>query len=106
MKYRKGINVSDATEKELIRYQMERIVKESCDENLGECSMALAELYKSLKNVHDGIGNKTAEQAVEEFNKNEISFVKSEALKLFWTTNDEQIALGALTILAKMVHPF
>lgn len=106
MKYRKGINVSDATEKELIRYQMERIVKESCDENLGECSMALAELCKLFKNVHDGIGNKNAEQAVEEFNENEISFVKSEALKLFCTTNDEQIALGALTILAKMAHPF
>ena len=52
MKYRKGIRVSDATEKELLRYQMEKIVKESETENLGEVSIALAELYQSLKNSH------------------------------------------------------
>lgn len=106
MKYRKGIDVSDATEKELIRYQMERIVKESCDENLGECSMAFAELYKSFLNTYDGFGNKTIEQVVEEFSEYETSFVKFEALKLLCTTNNEQIALGALTILAKMAQPF
>lgn len=54
MRYRKGIDVSDATEEELLRYQMERIVKESCDENLSECSMALAELHRSLKDTHSG----------------------------------------------------
>ena len=52
------------------------------------------------------MGNKTIEQAVEEFNKNEESFVKSEALKLFCTTDNEQVALGALAILVKMAQPF
>lgn len=50
MKYRKGIEISNATEKELLRYQMEKIAKESCSEDLGSESTALAELYKSLKN--------------------------------------------------------
>ena len=54
MRYRKGIDASEATEEELLRYQMERIVKESCDENLGECSIALAELHRSLKDTHSG----------------------------------------------------
>lgn len=52
MKYRKGIKVSDATEKELLRYQMERIAKESETENLGNNSIALAELYKLLENSY------------------------------------------------------
>lgn len=51
MKYRKGIKISDATEKELLRYQMEKIAKESCSEDLSGESTALAELYKSLKNT-------------------------------------------------------
>ena len=51
MKYRKGIKISDATEKELLRYQMEKIAKESCSEDLSGESTALAELYKSLKNA-------------------------------------------------------
>ena len=51
MKYRKGIKISDATEKELLRYQMEKIAKESCSEDLSGESTALAELYKSLKNI-------------------------------------------------------
>lgn len=50
MKYRKGIDISEATEKELLRYQMEKIAKESCSEDLSGESTALAELYKSLKN--------------------------------------------------------
>ena len=50
MKYRKGIKISEATEKELLRYQMEKIAKESCSEDLSGESTALAELYKSLKN--------------------------------------------------------
>lgn len=51
MRYRKGIEISDATEKELLRYQMEKIAKESCSEDLGGESAALAELYESLKNT-------------------------------------------------------
>lgn len=51
MKYRKGIKISEATEKELLRYQMEKIAKESCSEDLSGESTALAELYKSLKNA-------------------------------------------------------
>lgn len=51
MKYRKGIEISGATEKELLRYQMEKIAKESCSEDLSGESTALAELYKSLKNT-------------------------------------------------------
>lgn len=51
MKYRKEIKISDATEKELLRYQMEKIAKESCSEDLSGESTALAELYKSLKNI-------------------------------------------------------
>ena len=51
MKYRKGIEISDATEEELLRYQMEKIAKESCSEDLSGESTALAELYKSLKNT-------------------------------------------------------
>lgn len=51
MKYRKGIDISEATEKELLRYQMEKIAKESCSEDLSGESTALAELYKSLKNT-------------------------------------------------------
>lgn len=53
MKYRKGILVEDATEKELLRWQMEKIVKESDDmsnRSLGECSYALAKLHESLEN--------------------------------------------------------
>lgn len=55
MKYRKNIDVSDATEDELIRFQMEQIVKSSSHEeacNLGECSGALAKLYELLKYRH------------------------------------------------------
>ena len=51
MKYRKGIEISNATEKELLRYQMEKIVKESCSEDLSGESTVLAELYNSLKNT-------------------------------------------------------
>lgn len=51
-RYRKGVPVSKATEKELLRYQMERIVKKSDSDNLGECSKALAELYKSFKDTY------------------------------------------------------
>ena len=51
MKYRKGIEISEATEKELLRYQMEKIAKESCSEDLSGESTDLAELYKSLKNA-------------------------------------------------------
>lgn len=43
MKYRKGIKISEATEKELLRYQMEKIAKESCSEDLSGESTALAE---------------------------------------------------------------
>lgn len=63
-------------------------------------------LYGVEKKEVVEIGNKTIEQAVEEFNENETSFVKSEALKLFCTTDNEQIALEALAILAKMAQPF
>ena len=49
MKYRKGIEISEATEKELLQYQMEKIAKESCSEDLSGESTALAELYKSLR---------------------------------------------------------
>lgn len=51
MKYRKGIEISNATEKELLRYQMEKIAKETCSENLSGESAALAELYESFKNA-------------------------------------------------------
>lgn len=51
MRYRKGIDVSKATEKELLRYQMERIVKESNEENLGSCSNAFKGLYDSFENT-------------------------------------------------------
>lgn len=51
MKCRKGIEISEATEKELLRYQMEKIAKESCSEDLSGESTALAELYKLLKNA-------------------------------------------------------
>lgn len=63
-------------------------------------------LYGVEKKEVSEMGNKTMEQAVEEFNENETSFVKSEALKLFCTTDNEQIALEALAILAKMAQPF
>ena len=63
-------------------------------------------LYGVEKKEGVEMGNKTMEQAVEEFNENETSFVKSEALKLFCTTDNEQIALEALAILAKMAQPF
>lgn len=51
MKYRKGIEPSEATEEELLRYQMVNIVRTSEREieGLGECSAALAKIYNSLK---------------------------------------------------------
>ncbi len=51
MKYRKGIALSEATEEELLRYQMVNIVRTSEREieGLGECSEALAKIYNSLK---------------------------------------------------------
>ena len=54
-KYRKGISIENATEDELIRWQMERIVREAerIDiDKIGECSSALASLYDSLKYRH------------------------------------------------------
>ena len=52
MKYRKGIGINDATERELLRWQMERIVKESSEDSLGESSEALAKLNDSLQNSY------------------------------------------------------
>lgn len=54
MKYRKNIDINNATEEELLRYQMENIVKTSVNEieNLGECSESLTKIYKSLKYRH------------------------------------------------------
>lgn len=58
MRFRKGIKISKATEEELLRWQMERIVRVSAvvdDEFLGEYSEALAKLYNSLKHRHAGL---------------------------------------------------
>ncbi len=58
MKFRKGIEISNATEEEMLRWQMERIAKVSAvadDELLGEYSEALAKLYNSFKYRHAGI---------------------------------------------------
>lgn len=52
MIYRKGINVSEATENELLRWQMERIIKESSEDSLGENSEALVKLNDSLQNSY------------------------------------------------------
>lgn len=54
MKYRKGIDISNATERELLRWQMEKIIKESdsMEYSLGECSEALAKLNNSLENSY------------------------------------------------------
>lgn len=51
MKYRKGIDVSEATEKELLRWHMEKVTKES-DEDVAGCANAMASLYSSFENVH------------------------------------------------------
>ena len=54
MRCRKGIELDEATEEELLRYQMVNIVKTSRDDvdSLGECSDALAKIYNSLKYRH------------------------------------------------------
>lgn len=56
MRYRRGIDISNATERELIRWQMEKIIKESdsADYSLGEWSEALAKLNNSLENSYSG----------------------------------------------------
>ena len=58
MKYKKGVEIENATEEEMLRWQMEKIIKASDvidDESLGECSEALAKLYNSLKYRHAGL---------------------------------------------------
>lgn len=56
MRYRKGIKLSEATEDEILRCQMENILRTSHNEpeNLGECSEALAKIYILLKYRYAG----------------------------------------------------
>lgn len=52
MRYREGIEIEKASEEEMLRWQMEHIMKEMSNiepEQLGACSEALAKLYESLK---------------------------------------------------------
>lgn len=51
MKYRKNIPISEMTERELIRWHMEKVTNESYDDIASDCAMAMAKLYKSF---HDG----------------------------------------------------
>lgn len=56
MKHRKELPISEATEDELLRCQMENVVRTSENdiEGLGECSEALAKMYCLLKYRHIG----------------------------------------------------
>ena len=50
LKYRKNIPINAATERELLRWHMEKVTKESSDENAAECASAMAELYRLFQN--------------------------------------------------------
>ncbi len=52
MKRRKNITVEKATEKELLRWHMEQMAKESNGMTSSECASAMAELYSSFQNSH------------------------------------------------------
>lgn len=52
MKRRKDISVKDASEKELLRWHMEQVTKESSGMTACECASAMAELYSSFQNCH------------------------------------------------------
>lgn len=57
MKYRKGINVSNATERELLRWQMEKVVKDSdsLEYSPDKWSESLARLNDSLEKSYAGL---------------------------------------------------
>lgn len=50
MKYRRGIPVEKATERELLRWQMEQMAKESGGVDPDRCATAMAGLYSSFQN--------------------------------------------------------
>lgn len=50
MKLRKDVPVSEMTEKELLRWHMEMVTKESYDDIASDCATAMANLYRSLHN--------------------------------------------------------
>ena len=50
MKYRRGIPVEKATERELLRWQMEQMAKESGGVDSDRCATAMAGLYSSFQN--------------------------------------------------------
>ena len=52
MRCKKGKPIKEATEKELLRWHMEKTAEQLHDENIGECSNAFANLYTSFKNTH------------------------------------------------------
>lgn len=52
MKRRKAVHVEEATEKELLRWHMEQMAKESNGMTSSECASAMAELYSSFQNSH------------------------------------------------------
>lgn len=52
MRKRKDIPVEEATEKELLRWHMEQMAKESGGMTSCECASAMAELYDSFQNGH------------------------------------------------------
>lgn len=50
VRYRRGIPIEKATEKELLRWQMEQMAKESGGVDSDRCATAMAELYSSFQN--------------------------------------------------------
>lgn len=45
-------------------------------------------------------------ELIDKFNDNDKSFICSETLKIFYRTQNEEIALRALELLAKAAQPF
>lgn len=53
MERRKGIPVEEATERELLRYKIERVASHNTEYNLGEEGKALAEMCKTLDHLNE-----------------------------------------------------
>ena len=61
----------------------------------------------SLVNGEQGMVNKgSLEETMEKFNDNKQSFICTEALKIFYKTQHEEIAIRALELLEKAAQPF